>query len=104
MMKRSQRRTQCSDHCSPLTAHCSLTTAMDDWKCLNCTCTYQTGCLEEKRSVAAVRERRRYIPPRRLPSPPVPMGRRDPEADKAYRREMYRRRIEARGGTVRARK
>lgn len=76
----------------------------DDWKCLGCHCTFDSGCELERQTNATLKTRQRYIPPRKLPPPIVSHYERDPEASKKYAREQYRKRIEARGGTVRARR
>lgn len=79
----------------------------DDWQCLGCSCTYESGCKLEQRTNEVLKrsgERVRYIPPRRLPVPPAESTyNRDPAKAKAYARERYRHRIETRGGTVRTR-
>lgn len=78
---------------------------MDNDKCLNCSCTFETGCREEQRSNETLKtlleQRRRPIPPRYLVAPPAlkPLT----EDRRRRDRENRRRRIEALGGTVRER-
>lgn len=80
------------------------TMLIDEWKCLGCKCTFETGCEVERETAELLRKRERLvIPPRRLPPPDVSHYHRDPEASKAYARAQYRRRIERNGGTVRTR-
>ena len=77
---------------------------IDDWKCLNCSCTHESGCeLERETNETLKRPRVRFIPSR-LAVPPVPMRTNNPEAANAYGRKRYRERIERFGGTVRPRK
>lgn len=76
----------------------------DDLRCLQCDCTFESGCKVEAATNETLKLRQRYIPPRKLPVPPTSDYARDPERSKAYAREKYRLRIESRGGTVRARK
>lgn len=76
----------------------------DDWRCLHCDCTFESGCRLEAATNETLALRRRYIPPRRLPAPPIPHYKRDRVGTNAYNREQYRKRIEAVGGTVRPRK
>lgn len=75
---------------------------MDEDRCLNCTCTFETGCREEQQTNETLKLRRPYIPPRRLPIPPVPPRRIDHETARA--RDRRRVKLEALGFTVRERK
>jgi hypothetical protein len=75
----------------------------DEWRCLQCDCTFDGGCKAEREAAENPKPLRRYIPPKRLVVPPQSSYRRNPEGSKAYAREKYRQRIEARGGTVRER-
>lgn len=81
---------------------------MDEDRCLNCSCTFETGCREEQRTNATLKtlleQRRRPIPPKYCTAPPVPQRKTNPEAARAYGRQNYRRRIERLGGTVRVQK
>lgn len=77
---------------------------MNDESCLSCSCTFTTGCREEQQRRENPPVLRRYIPPMKLCAPPVQLRKRDPDAAREYARDLYRKRIEERGGTVRARK
>lgn len=76
----------------------------DNDKCLNCTCTFETGCREEQRTNEILKRPRVRFIPSRLSVPPIPHQKRDPEQARANARENYRKRIERVGGTVRSRK
>jgi hypothetical protein len=75
----------------------------DEWKCLGCKCTFDGGCEYELETARALKNRGRLvIPPRYLPAPvSFTMS---PEERSRRQRENRRKRIEALGGTVRARK
>jgi hypothetical protein len=78
---------------------------MDDFKCLSCTCTFETGCREERLTNATLKalleQRRRPIPPKYCPAPPGQAVMRDPAQQSRHNSNLRRIRIERLGGTVR---